>query len=457
MTRSPPSIPALWSAQFLAAITGAMTGTVLVVVPSRARSEPWSAVIPDDAFGGGAQVVRRPLAGTAGVGPVDHVVVPFAAAVDVSTEALVGAIRPLLREGGSVTALLPGRAWVPPASDEGPIAVGLTDGAHVATLARERFPDRHISVETFGNPVTAAAVAAGAPAADVVGVAIDHHDGHTEVLIGLCISRPPAWRHERTPTAPRSGAAGGTMTSRVRALARRYLPTAVQRGWRRVRRRPYTPPVGRVHFGDLRRTTPIATDFGYGRGGPVDRYYIESFLDRHRLDIRGRVLEIGDATYTHRFGGGRIGSSDVLHIHPDAPDATYVGDLADGSFLPADAFDCIVLTQTLHFIYDFAAALRTVARVLAPGGVLLMTVPGISNVDPAEWGPLWNYSFTQHSLRRMCADAMAGCDVEVTSYGNVLAAVAFLHGLGCDELTREELDDARPEYSLIHAVRVVKP
>ena len=242
-----------------------------------------------------------------------------------------------------------------------------------------------------------------------------------------------------------------------RDLARKYVPGRIRLGWRRLRRQPFTPPPGAVRFGDLRRTTPIASDFGFGRGGPIDRYYIESFLERHSGDVHGRVLEIGDATYTRRFGGSRVTQADVLHVDAGAPDATFIGDLADGSFLPDDAFDCVVLTQTLHLVYDFAAALRTIARVLAPGGVLLMTVPGISNVDRAEWGPTWHYSFTHHSVRRMCAESFEGSETDVTSYGNVLAAVAFLHGLGCDELTREELDDQRLEYSLIHAARVVKP
>ena len=89
-----------------------------------------------------------------------------------------------------------------------------------------------------------------------------------------------------------------------------------------------------------------------------------------------------------------------------------------------------MLTQTLHLVYDFGAALRTIARVLAPGGVLLMTVPGISNVDAAEWGSTWHYSFTRQSVQRMCEDDFVGFEIEVTSFGNVLAAVAFLHGLG---------------------------
>ncbi len=216
------------------------------------------------------------------------------------------------------------------------------------------------------------------------------------------------------------------------------------------------PPVGRVRFGDLRRTRPVASDFGYGRGGPVDRYYIEAFLEAHRDDVRGRVLEVGDDSYTRRFGGEQVDAADVLHVDA-ASGARFVGDLADGGFLPDDAFDCVVLTQTLHLIYDFEAALRTLRRVLAPGGVLLLTVPGISNTDPGEWGSTWHYSFTEHSLARMLGDAFPGFELTTRSYGNVLAAVAFLHGLSAVELTSAELDDHHVEYSLVHAARVRRP
>src|SRR5262245_24640210 len=116
----------------------------------------------------------------------------------------------------------------------------------------------------------------------------------------------------------------------VRELARRWVPTSVVRAWRRIQRRPFTPRPGAARFGDLRRTTPIARDFGYGRGGPVDRYYIESFLEEHHLDVRGVVLEVGDASYTNRYGGARVNRADVLHVDPDAHGATFVGDLADG-------------------------------------------------------------------------------------------------------------------------------
>ena len=224
-------------------------------------------------------------------------------------------------------------------------------------------------METFGNTVTAQAVASGTPASEVGGVAIDHHDQQTPVVVA----------------AARVGIEPRAMTG-MREFARRYLPVQVRRTWRRLNGQQFTPPPGAVRCGDLRRTTPIASDFGYSRGGPVDRYYIESFLEQHHLDVRGRVLEVGDSTYTNRFGGARVTHADVLHIKPDTPGATFIGDLADGSFLPDDAFDCVVLTQTLHLVYDFAAALRTIARVLAPGGVLLMTVPGSRTSMPPSGG-----------------------------------------------------------------------
>ena len=58
-------------------------------------------------------------------------------------------------------------------------------------------------------------------------------------------------------------------------------------------------------FGMLRRVTPISTKWGFDRGLPIDRHYIENFLAVNADDIRGGVLEIGDNSYTRRFGNGR--------------------------------------------------------------------------------------------------------------------------------------------------------
>ena len=58
---------------------------------------------------------------------------------------------------------------------------------------------------------------------------------------------------------------------------------------------------------------PVSRAWGYDRGTPVDRYYIEKFLEQHSIDVQGCVLEIGDNFYTLRYGGTRVEKSEVLN------------------------------------------------------------------------------------------------------------------------------------------------
>ena len=210
-------------------------------------------------------------------------------------------------------------------------------------------------------------------------------------------------------------------------------------------------------WGGWRRTEPVSTLFGFDRGTPVDRYYIERFLDHHHRDICGRVLEIGDDAYTRRFGGGRVTHSDVLHAVAGNPQATLVGDLATGQNIPANSFDCIILTQTLPFIYDTRRAVAQVHAALKPEGVVLATVPGISQIsrhDMERWGDFWR--FTSLSASRLFEEAFGAGNVEVGTHGNVLAAVAALQGLAAEELTQRELDLRTADYEVIITIRAVK-
>ena len=71
-----------------------------------------------------------------------------------------------------------------------------------------------------------------------------------------------------------------------------------------------------LDFGALRRLDPFDRRFGGARGRPLDRCYIEDFLLANSGDIAGRVLEVGDAGYTRRFGLGRVTRSDVVDFVP---------------------------------------------------------------------------------------------------------------------------------------------
>jgi SAM-dependent methyltransferase len=217
-----------------------------------------------------------------------------------------------------------------------------------------------------------------------------------------------------------------------------------------------TPAVGAIDFGDFRRTTPIAGQFGYERGQPIDRHYIEGFLQENAPVICGHVLEIGDNTYTTRFGGEHVRRSEVLHVTSDSPSATIVADLADAPEIPPDTFDCVICTQTLQLIYDVRAAVATLHRIVRPGGVVLATFPGISQVDDPAWAPSWYWHFTPASARRLFGDVFGNPHVQVESHGNVLTAMCFLHGLASHELRRGELDIADPRFPFLITVRAIK-
>jgi len=245
------------------------------------------------------------------------------------------------------------------------------------------------------------------------------------------------------------------LRSALKALLPAFLRNQWQAKWRRLK---LEIPVGGVNFGDLRRSAPVSRVFGLDRGTPVDRYYIEQFLSNHATDVWGRVLEVGDNFYTRKFGGRRITRADILHVTGDNPKATIVADLTRSDDIPADAFDCVILTQTLQFIYDVKAAIRTLYRILKPGGVLLATVPGISQIsryDMDRWGEYWR--FTTLSVRRLFTEVFPPENVKVNAHGNVTAAVAFLHGLAAEELSAAELAFNDPDYELLITVRAVKP
>ena len=251
-----------------------------------------------------------------------------------------------------------------------------------------------------------------------------------------------------------------TLRDRSIGLAKSLLPARV-RAWivrqQRVHRLQW-PRAGAADLGSLRRITPVSPFFGFDRGLPIDRYYIERFLQANASDIRGRTLELGDATYTRRFGGAQVKHADVLHVTAGNPEATIVADLTNAGSIPSDAFDCIIFTQSLQMIYDFHAALDTLHRILKPGGVLLLTTHGITRIARRlgrdDWGEYWH--FTGQSIELLMRQHFPGAQAQVSSRGNVLSAIGFLHGLAAEELGEDELDHLDPDFEVIVTARVRK-
>lgn len=218
----------------------------------------------------------------------------------------------------------------------------------------------------------------------------------------------------------------------------------------------YRLPPNRVTFGSLRRLTPVSDVFGYDRGRPIDRFYIESFLSAHAGLIRGHVLEVGDDSYSRQFGADNIQKQDVLHVVPGFPGATIIADIAHAPQIPSDTFDCIIFTQTLQYVFDPRAAIATLWRILKPGGAVLATVPGMSRIlrdQLDKESDCWR--FTNFSTKRLFAESF-GAEFTLQTYGNVLSAIAFMEGLASFELRKEELDYHDPDYQIVIAVCATK-
>lgn len=212
----------------------------------------------------------------------------------------------------------------------------------------------------------------------------------------------------------------------------------------------------KINWYNLRSTKPISKVFGLDRGTPIDRYYIDQFLNQNRVYINGRVLEIAESTYSKKFDSG-ITSFEILHIDNSIKKATIIGDLTRKETLPSNQIDCFICTQTLNFIYDIHGAVKGIHHLLRTGGVALVTLAGISQIsryDMVRWGDFWR--FTTHSAQKVFSDVFGEESVSVGCYGNVLASISFLEGLAAHELSKEELDFKDEDYQILITVIAMK-
>jgi SAM-dependent methyltransferase len=206
-------------------------------------------------------------------------------------------------------------------------------------------------------------------------------------------------------------------------------------------------------WGNLRRTTPFSSTYGFERGTPIDRYYLHRFFEAHRALITGDVLEVQTSSYTRRFGHdlGRVASFDVVpRFQP-----TYVCDLAHAeAVLPAESFDCVLLPNTLQHLRELDRSLANLLRVVRPGGAILASAAGLLPLT-GDAPDFWRLS--PDGWRETLSRAWRGADLAVAGHGNCLAAVAAQLGLALEELADAELDVHDPRYPVLTTILCRKP
>jgi glycosyltransferase involved in cell wall biosynthesis/SAM-dependent methyltransferase len=278
-------------------------------------------------------------------------------------------------------------------------------------------------------------------------------EGHSQAVIALLEERIGALQQSLAAGPPRPSIATHASALDVILTLEDHRKTLED-----LSNRPILAPDDKsanLDWGSLRKTEPVSRAWGLDRGTPVDRYYIAQFLDNHAAAITGSVLEVKDRGYTNVHGRD-VTATEVVDIAPDNSEATLIADLSILGSLPAEKFDCFVLTQTIHVIYDSESVVRSAYETLRPGGAVLATLPCVSRVDYESGlgGDFWR--FTAASASRLFGEAFGSENVEVAAFGNVLACTAFLQGIAAEELTREELDDHDPYFPLIVGVMAKK-
>jgi hypothetical protein len=212
----------------------------------------------------------------------------------------------------------------------------------------------------------------------------------------------------------------------------------------------------KIKLKEILSSKPVSDQFGFDRGTPIDRFYIEKFLLAQSGCIRGNVLEVAENTYTLKFG--KDVKSDILHYNNSNINATVIGDLCDVSTLKENSADCFICTQTYNFIYNYKDAIKGSHYLLKPGGTLLATLAclaPISKYDVDRWGDFWR--FTPQSALKVFGEVFDPMKVEVYPLGNSAAAALFMKGYAQEDLKGEvNLDENDGLFPLVIGVKAIK-
>ena len=160
----------------------------------------------------------------------------------------------------------------------------------------------------------------------------------------------------------------------------------------------------------LERLVPAALDPNDVTGQETYQLHLERYDFAARFITGGRVLDCacGVGYGSHRLLGGEAGTQLVTGVDIDASAVAYAKDhfvdprldyrCADGATFDAAPFDAIVSFETIEHVPDPDAIIDNFVRLLAPGGLLIASVPVTPSVDV---NPFHLHDFTPASFRRM--------------------------------------------------------
>lgn len=140
------------------------------------------------------------------------------------------------------------------------------------------------------------------------------------------------------------------------------------------------------------------------------------------VTLNGSVLDLGggkDAEYLSYIKG--TFSVTTLNLDEDTrPDIFH--DLETPLPIPDASYDHVLLINVLEHIYDYRQLLSEAARVVRPGGKIVIIVPFLFPVHPS---PRDFWRFTDEALRREC-EALSLSDITISPLGRGVFSAQFL-------------------------------
>lgn len=195
-----------------------------------------------------------------------------------------------------------------------------------------------------------------------------------------------------------------------------------------------------------------SNDFGFSRGTPIDRYYMNNFFLKNSTYIFNNVLEFGDDYYFKKFCKHENSSCDIFTSTLDKRNDNVKrihGDLTKIAPIYFAKYDCIICTNVLNFIFDTKAAISGISNMLKSGGICIVTLAGfsthISRYDYDRWGDYWRFN-------DLSAIKLFENDFDIIfikNYGNVYSAIAQMSGFCVEELEVEKVNEIENDYVMI--------
>lgn len=157
---------------------------------------------------------------------------------------------------------------------------------------------------------------------------------------------------------------------------------------------------------DNRRELGLALtdDPEVGWFSPVVALQREQVLPFLRRFAQGRLLDVGAGTVPLREAlSAAVDTYQTLDIERRTENIDFIGDLQDLSgVIGSESFNTVMALEVLEHIPDSPKALAEIFRILAPGGVALISVPHLSRLheEPHDY-----YRFTHYGLRHLFEQA----------------------------------------------------